>query len=212
MDIISPAIANASIGNSPSILKSILDPSINITVFKRSVLHLENELISLIENNVKIRVSGTPGEIRDTILIRLGDLNINASGVINDIMALMGEFGDITQASQFRVTLTTVDSDMCRRFHTDINDLRMLCTYLGKGTLWVSEGGWDRNFLDQQSRDKEFVPESKYIQQAKAGEVLILKGALHPTGEAVLHRSPSIEELGEKRLLLRIDTNERLAI
>ena len=40
------------------------------------------------------------------------------------------------------------------------------------------------------------------------GDIVILKGALYPESKAIIHRSPTIEETGKKRLLLRIDTNE----
>ena len=49
--------------------------------------------------------------------------------------------------------------------------------------------------------------ESKYV---NAGDVVLLKGALYPGANPILHRSPSIEELGKVRLLLRIDTNSFL--
>lgn len=45
------------------------------------------------------------------------------------------------------------------------------------------------------------------IQQAGTGDIVILKGALYPDGHAIMHRSPTIEEMGAARLLLRIDTN-----
>ena len=44
----------------------------------------------------------------------------------------------------------------------------------------------------------------------REGDIIILKGALYPEANAILHRSPTIEENGEKRLLLRIDTYEAL--
>jgi len=52
----------------------------------------------------------------------------------------------------------------------------------------------------------------KNIQQAKTGAVILLKGALYPKKgtNAIVHRSPTIEESGERRLLLRVDTNDHL--
>ena len=56
------------------------------------------------------------------------------------------------------------------------------------------------------------VLDESNIQQAKTGAVVILKGAMYPAKgtNAVVHRSPTIEESGATRLLLRIDTNEFL--
>lgn len=207
-----PTIPNAAKGDTLDNLRNILSPSINISSFQRKVGHLEKELNKLMEYKVKIRASGTLDELKETLGSRFKALDLHPSEVLNDILVLIEEFKNISNASKFRIFLSTVDSNMCRKFHTDINDLRMICTYLGKGTLWLSEEGLDRDFLINQNREKDFVPESKYIKNAQAGEVLILKGALYHNGEAVIHRSPAIEGLGEKRLLLRIDTNESFVI
>ena len=47
------------------------------------------------------------------------------------------------------------------------------------------------------------------IQEAQPFEVLILKGALNISNDthAIYHRSPTIEETGSSRILLRLDTN-----
>ena len=93
---------------------------------------------------------------------------------------------------------------MCRKFHTDVNDLRMLCTYVGQGTLWLPDEAVKNE--EYRTRRDEIVIDEDLIQQALTGDVLILKGALYPEANAVIHRSPTIEETNERRLLLRIDT------
>ena len=99
---------------------------------------------------------------------------------------------------------------MCRKFHTDINDLRLLCTYIGPGTLWLPDEAVDLKALQKGGDEQALVVDEQQIQQVSTGDVVILKGALYPEANPILHRSPSIEESGEKRLLLRIDTNEFL--
>jgi hypothetical protein len=90
-----------------------------------------------------------------------------------------------------------------------MNDLRMLCTYSGPGTLWLSENNINRNALNSCGDNECIVLDESKIQQAKTGAVVILKGAIYPEEgtKAIVHRSPTIEDYGEKRLLLRIDTN-----
>ena len=99
---------------------------------------------------------------------------------------------------------------MCRKFHTDVNDLRMLCTYLGPGTLWVPDEAIDLDASYARGNGKDIVIDLEKVEQVGTGDVVILKGALYPEANAILHRSPTIEENGEKRLLLRIDTYEAL--
>ena len=101
---------------------------------------------------------------------------------------------------------------MCRKFHTDINDIRLLCTLSGEGTLWLPEFNVNREALDTQKDNEDIVIDPSYIMQAPENSAVLLKGALYPKSgtRAIVHRSPTIEESGEKRLLLRIDTNDNL--
>jgi hypothetical protein len=89
----------------------------------------------------------------------------------------------------------------------------MLCTYIGPGTLWLKEDNINRRALvSSSSQDEDIVVNQNEIQQVEAGSALILKGAIYPKEgtRAIVHRSPAIEESGERRLLLRIDTNSFL--
>ena len=93
-----------------------------------------------------------------------------------------------------------------------MNDLRMLCTYSGPGTLWLKEDNIDREALHASTDNEPIALDERMIQQVRTGDLVILKGAIYPKEgtKAAVHRSPAIEESGERRLLLRIDTNEFL--
>ncbi|MEL6124115.1 MAG: DUF1826 domain-containing protein, partial [Bacteroidota bacterium] len=108
-----------------------------------------------------------------------------------------------------RLLLASVNTNMCRRFHTDINDVRLLCTYTGPGTLWLTNDNINRRALDSYDGNESIVMDPERIQQVPEGAIALLKGAMYPHHQtkAIVHRSPTIEESGEKRLLLRIDTN-----
>ena len=99
---------------------------------------------------------------------------------------------------------------MCRRFHTDLNYIRMLCTYSGPGTLWLSENNLNREALNDLESNNSIVVNNDLINQVRTGSVAILKGGLYPRKgtKAIVHRSPNIQESQQKRLLLRIDTDE----
>ncbi|MEL6945774.1 MAG: DUF1826 domain-containing protein, partial [Bacteroidota bacterium] len=136
--------------------------------------------------------------------------NINGCKVLlDDITELLTTFKNVSQATSFRLLLATVSTNMCRRFHTDINDLRLLCTYIGQGTLWVPDKVVNHRATTKGSNE-DMVLDEQQIQQVNTGDVIILKGALYEDANPILHRSPSIEKDGEKRLLLRIDTNDFL--
>jgi len=193
-----------------SSLGNIRQKEVNIVIYDRDISYLSQEIYGLLNQEIELRLSGDVKSI-------LGDLSKvidpkNYPQIIEDINKLLMQFQEITNASSFRLMLATVNTNMCRKFHTDINDLRMLCTYSGPGTLWLSEDNVNRQALNSCGDNDCIVLDENKIQQASSGAVVILKGAIYPQegAKAVVHRSPTIEETGERRLLLRIDTNEFL--
>jgi hypothetical protein len=199
---------NRVIGNCPTKLNQIHTSEINIAIYNRDITLLATEINALLKQNVEIRATGDTNTIKEELDI----LNVYPL-VQNDILYLIDLFKEITNADNFRILLSTVNTNMCRKFHTDMNDLRLLCTYSGPGTLWLNDDNVNREALDSHYDNECIVLDESKIRQAATGAVVILKGAIYP-GEAtnaIVHRSPSIEESGERRLLLRIDTNDILS-
>jgi len=203
-------IKNWEIGTTPTIFESIHQKEINITIYERDRSPLISEIENLLEQNIEFRASGDVGPIVNEIM-KVIDPN-KYSLIIQDIETLLYYFRELTKAKSFRLLLATIETNMCSKFHTDINNLRMLCTYSGPGTLWLTEDNINQKELGRPTSGKDIPIEESEIQQVKTGAVVVLKGAIYPQEgtQAIVHRSPSIEESGEKRLLLRIDTNESL--
>jgi hypothetical protein len=103
---------------------------------------------------------------------------------------------------------------MCRRFHTDINEARLLSTLVGPATdllETVPPPGADVDAWVEAHPEK--------IIRVQTGSVVLLKGALweHPSPNAAdlednkrlvhaaWHRSPPMEEDDAFRLLFRMD-------
>jgi hypothetical protein len=127
--------------------------------------------------------------------------------LVTDIDRLARTFAEVADSPRLRLWFATVSDSMCRLFHTDAVALRLLCTYLGPGTLWVEEDNvnWDR--MDEPSNEAR-VRDLAQVQQCAPFEVAILKGGMydHNEGQAVLHRSPTVAEAGASRVLLRLDS------
>jgi hypothetical protein len=199
---------NWVIGNDPEQLGRIHEANRNIAIWNRSIDHLDEEINRLLEEEVDLRLSGDfqslTAKLRDALPPDSSNL------LLTDISNLIQRFSRIAQAPSVKIFLGTVNSNMCRRFHADVNDLRMLCTYIGPGTLWLPEDNVNHNALNSCGDNECIVRNEKRIQQVKTGSVVILKGAIYPSSEvqAIVHRSPTIEESGKKRLLLRLDTNK----
>ena len=195
---------NAVIGSQPEVLESIHHQENSVAIYQRNIEWLHGEVIRAIDQDFTFKASGSIDEIASELGTFFTEKLTECDALWEDIMGLVQWFNNVVQEDNYKLLFTTVSSNMCKRFHTDINDLRLLCTYTGPGTLWISE--------DEDSRieDVEMPIDESQIHQSQMGDVLILKGALHPEGNPILHRSPAIEGSGGKRLLLRLDTNNTL--
>jgi hypothetical protein len=203
-------IENWVIGNCPTSLQKIHQKHINISIYDRDITHLSDEVKSLLAINAEIRISGDVNSILKQIS---SELKSNDSlSILNDIKDLLLQFKELSGANSFRLLFTTVNTNMCSRFHTDMNDLRLLCTYNGPGTVWLSDSNVNRNALETYGDNETIVKDNSQINYAKTGSVVLLKGAIFPLKgtKAIVHRSPTIEESGISRLLLRIDANDFL--
>lgn len=147
--------------------------------------------------------------VTDLISNRLNDEGFHSVGklkLIQDIVKITQLFLHVTHAEQIRLILKVVGDDACRKFHTDGYDLRLLCTYLGKGTEWIEDRYVNRRKLVAGSNE-EIIKDPSKIKHTDPFEVAILKGEVQsrPYQKGIVHRSPPVQQTGEKRLLLRLD-------
>ena len=180
----------------------------NIVICSRNINHLQKAIDALVENEIQLRIEGDLNQIKEQLSEALLKVYSNCEELIYDIENLISHFKNVSKADSFKLMLSAVNSNMCSKFHTDINTLRLLCSYKGPGTLWISDE-LVNNVKNPANTNWELDFPNK-IQQAQTGDVVLLKGALYPNGNAVMHKSPSIEESGATRLLLRIDTQDFL--
>ncbi len=201
---------NWIIGSNSKAFKHINREEINIVISERNIHNLTLEINQLLQQDLKFRSSGDIHKIINEITTFLTPDSYQL--LIEDIKEVLNAFNTVTNTNEFRLLLATVNTNLCRRFHTDINDLRLLCTYSGPGTLWLSDDNINQEALNNYHDNANIVINENKIKQVKTGALVLLKGALFPNKvtKAAVHRSPTIEESGQKRLLLRIDTNNTL--
>jgi hypothetical protein len=201
-------------GNQPSSLRSILSPEVNFVLWQRNLSTLLDAWSSEIRWEKTEVLEGefdreALESFEDDLFYELKKWRTCEPDltrwVANDMCTNIRNFMDFTNAKEVFVKIEPVADDMCRLFHVDKNLLRMLCTYVGEGTLWLPNDSVDRKSLGQ-GRNEDIVLDPLTIFQAAKLDVLILKGErwLHNLVGGAVHRSPPLRP-GDKRLLLKVD-------
>lgn len=193
----------------------ILRPELNVCVWRRELaptleawLHrLARDLV----HDVVINASFDHGSILSLFSGLPEGEESRASTA--DVTRLAALFSRLTGSASFQASLATVETNKCRKFHTDYKRLRLVCTYAGPGTEWVDDRDVDRDALGHEescfdTANARIVPHGRNIQRARPGDVVLLKGELFPgnAGRGAVHRSPPIEGTGERRIVLTLDT------
>lgn len=201
-------------GNDWADLAAINQSTFNIAILQRQpiteIVPCANALVG--HSWQAINGSGTLADLENDVSIQLSmlgnALQISMQALVDDLAGLAHQFAKISPCQTYRWRFAKVKSNMCTRYHADINDLRLLCTYYGPGTLWLTQDNINARALRRNLYD-ELVKEHSQVRQILPFEVALLKGALHTENNpgAVLHRSPTIEEHGTIRLLFRMDTD-----
>lgn len=114
--------------------------------------------------------------------------------LLTDAIALARRFADVMRVASVRVRIERVDSNACKKVHADYTDVRLISTYAGPGTD-IAPHAHD---IDRSDCCLERVP---------TGWIGLFKGRTYGAGHPPsFHRSPPAGDLGEKRLVLVIDT------
>jgi hypothetical protein len=204
------AISNLIRSTNSNVLNQIHNTDVNIAIWNREfkisyLLYKKiNEGLSF-EFKQSGRISYLTDELKDFFAKKLAW----QKELFEDVKRILKLYKQITEVDTFKILFATVNTDMCKKFHTDINDLRLLCTYSGPGTLFQLKKNNIENLLSANGDNRKIVKVQNKIDQVPTGDIAIIKGALYPKSStnACMHRSPSIEETDQTRLVLRIDTN-----
>jgi hypothetical protein len=126
-------------------LRYIHKKHINIAIYERNIDGLAEAISIALEQKIEIQASGSSEAVLESVKQQLLRKDVNL--LIQDIAYVLDIFQKITCARTFKLALLTIHQNMCRKFHTDVVDLRLLCTYSGPGTLWLTEDNVNRKWL-----------------------------------------------------------------
>ena len=135
----------------------------------------------------------------------LDEAGANVSPITEDIVFLATAFAQISKAACVSVRLETVKGMGCRKFHLDNVPMRLIVTYAGLGTQWVSPAFAGTAHAQQ---ERYAGP----LNSMGTGDVAIFKGKKSDSANLILHRSPPQSLTGPGRLITVIDgMNDRNA-
>jgi hypothetical protein len=199
-----------TIGTRSTALQGIREPHMSVAVWERRLpLVVERKLAAwgaraplafdALLDSASYDISGVLRDVDEEVRIWL----------LNDMALLLGHFLSLADASRFRLQFGAVRNDQCRKFHVDYFRLRMVTTYAGPGTQWLPETAVNRTALEPSEElvheaNRQIVKDPSEVRQARAGDVVLLKGAFFGSGSApaAVHRSPPIERQGATRVVL----------
>lgn len=195
------AAPRALFGPAAAALDGIGHPGTNLSVWTRQLPPcLQRASAGLIEVAADpLCLYVTAGEA-GTLLPDL----LASAALAADIAALAEHFLRISGSTRAHIELEVVRHDACRFFHVDQVRLRLLCSYVGPGTEWISEDNLNRAALGT-GNNAAVVRDPARVHRLETGWVGLFRGEKAAPGQGVVHRSPPIRRTGEKRLLLRID-------
>lgn len=178
-------------------LTEIFSADVNLVIWQRSVsrelLTYAEQLVSQDTSNFSsLQSVATPAELSELLEQRLPD-GFGKKLMLEDIVLQAEMLTCLMDCSAVGFRLKRLDQPMCPRFHTDHIAVRLLLTYAGAGTEWLSQPPPPQ----QRQASIDF-------QQIELGDVALLKGSGWENNQqgAIWHRSPTSMA---PRLLLSLD-------
>ncbi len=198
-------------GNQPDVLHQILDPGVNLSLWQRPAqTAITRELSTLQASHLPdVRCPTSLDSFDDDVGTLLQQQDLDPLAFSNwriDLRRLADLYFSVSENRDVTLRLVTTDDDECRRFHIDRTHLRLLCTYRGPGTEWLTDAQVNR-VAQASGAPNDCIIRFGDPSQFEPFWVGILKGDAYPgnAGHGLVHRSPPIAGSGQTRVLFCLD-------
>ena len=189
-------------------LAAIFEPSTSVVTLRRTPPSgLVHDAVGLARASGARRFVIDPDTAAQTLDEELAGFPDLASDVGLWVQVLV----DLTGCESVGVRIALMPRPMCPRLHVDRVTLRLVVTYQGSGTEYVSNGHIDRRQLGHPASgtaDEEsgLLPSPDCVRRAGTYDVVLLKGEAWPdnVGRGAVHRSPPMSADSE-RLVMTLD-------
>lgn len=189
------------IDTTPDILARIHEPGIGMAVWERGrdlkFAEWLNDLPpdQLPDGRVLVDGSGARGALKSIFHISGTPDRPQRQIFEEDVLFLARKFIQLAEVPMLDIRLEKVTGDACWKFHVDVVPFRMLTTYRGQTTQWISR----ENEAKAKKQQRNY---SGPLNHLPPSSVAVFKGSQSEDASGVLHRSPPINGSGETRLLL----------
>ncbi|MDJ0877534.1 MAG: DUF1826 domain-containing protein [Halieaceae bacterium] len=198
-----------AMGDSPDVLQHVSRPDVNLSLWRRPQQEAISQELSVLQAShlPEGRYLTTFATFDDDVCAVLRAHGLEPGDFEHfraDLNLLAAHFFRLSEGRKVKFRLVTTDGDNCRRFHVDTRHLRLLCTYRGPGTEWLSNAQVDRAAL------RSGAPNEAILRFGEPSEMApfwvgIMKGELDKVGNGLVHRSPPIAGSGQTRVLFCLD-------
>ena len=201
------APARAVSGDHWNVLTFIYEEDVNLVIGRQLLPQsaaLNQAINALLDSpqTPALRLSGTPDQCRQAVLRDLPAVD-HASALADAVYLVADAFCTLFDLEKTGLRLERLERAMCPRFHVDRVPVRLLLTFAGAGTEWLTEDNCERSQL---GGGGEPCRSAAAIQHLQAGDIALLKGEEWEgnEGRGLVHRSPAVSG-GERRLMLTLD-------
>lgn len=128
-----------------------------------------------------------------------------------DMARCIATVAKVATGRRLKISFGPVLGNQCRKFHLDHVRYRLVRTYVGPGTQWVTpsnvrEDGPMLAGESPEQANRRIIKNLNDVHHAGPEQVLLMRGARHENSPATLHRSPPIEGTGARRVVLIVST------
>jgi hypothetical protein len=199
-DVLFPAVPHVAMADDAGGLAAIADPGVNLAIWQRRLSPAlatdVNRLVGAAQGDVRLNapLAGLAGGLAAAF----AEANLpEVPTLVADIVDLAKQAAPLMMAAAFDMRLEIVTGNACNKFHADYVPLRLITSYVGPGSQWLSNE-------DAAALADGAAIDQLDVRQLLAGEVALFKGRLL-TATPIIHRSPPIAGTGARRLVLVIN-------
>ena len=189
-------------GMHPDVFLKISEPCLTLKIWRRrlaSELESIAELISKHALDLCTVINPCCKQDRHIFMQELNNVvGQDCTALADDLLYLSKHFAAASNKQRVRIRLEIIEDDGCRRFHIDNVVMRLVTTYHGQGTQWVSPG------FAVAARDRQMSYKGP-LNSLGTGDAAIFLGKKSGANGLILHRSPPQTPNDPARLVAVID-------